>query len=60
DLAALSGIGKKTQDSLLEAGFKTLAQIAKAEVADLTKIKGIGKKKAEKLIAQAKGAKEDK
>jgi Holliday junction resolvasome RuvABC DNA-binding subunit len=28
--------------------------LAKAQVSDLTKIKGIGKQKAEKLIVQAK------
>ena len=52
--AGLSGVGEKTQGALIEAGFKTLAQIAGAEISALTKIKGIGKKKAEKLIAQAK------
>ena len=54
ELAALSGIGEKTQSALIEAGLKTLEQIAKTKVSDLTKIKGIGKKKAEKIIAQAK------
>ncbi len=54
ELVNLAGIGEKTQGSLSEAGFKTLAQIAAAEVAELTKIKGIGKKKAEKLITQAR------
>ena len=53
-LTGLSGIGKKTQSVLVEAGLKTLEQIAKAQVADLTKIKGIGKKKAEKLISESK------
>jgi len=54
ELVSLAGIGEKTQNSLSEAGFKTLAQIAAAQVLELTKIKGIGKKKAEKLVAQAK------
>lgn len=54
ELASLSGIGSKTQLALEEAGFKKLEQIAKAKAADLTKIKGIGKLKAQKLIAQAK------
>lgn len=53
-LAALSGIGEKTQNTLIAAGLKTLKDIAGSQVADLTKIKGIGKKKAEKLITQAK------
>jgi len=54
DLTKLSGIGKKTQSALIEAGFETLAQLAESKVSDLTKIKGVGKKKAEKIIAQAK------
>jgi len=54
DLSSLSGIGEKTRDILIEAGFKTLAKIAAASVSDLTEIKGIGQKKAEKLVAQAK------
>lgn len=54
NLTKLSGIGKKTQSALIEAGFETLAQLAESKVSDLTKIKGVGKKKAEGLIAQAK------
>jgi N utilization substance protein A len=53
DLSALSGIGEKTQTALIEAGFESLKQLAKADPVELTKVKGIGKKKAEKLIAQA-------
>lgn len=53
-LAALSGVGAKTQEALSEAGFKTLDKIAAAEVSELTSVKGIGEKKAEKLIVQAK------
>jgi len=53
-LAQLSGVGEKTLAALLEAGFKVLEDIAKAEIQDLTKIKGIGEKKAQKLIDEAK------
>ncbi len=53
-LSSLSGIGQKSQAALIEGGFKTLGQIAKSSAKDLTKIKGIGNKRAEKLIAQAK------
>ena len=35
-------------------GLKSLEDIAGASIEDLTKIKGIGEKKAEKLIHQAK------
>ncbi|MFA4989921.1 MAG: transcription termination factor NusA [Candidatus Omnitrophota bacterium] len=53
-LEELSGIGEKTLTSLKEAGINTLAELLAAKVAGLTQIKGIGEKKAEKLIAQAK------
>jgi len=54
EITELSGVGEKTLEILKEAGFKTLADIADASVEDLTKVKGIGEKKAEKLIAEAK------
>lgn len=54
ELLGLAGIGQKSQAALIEAGFKTLDELAKSKVSDLIKIKGIGKKKAEKIIAQAK------
>ena len=54
DIAQLPGVGEKTLASLQEAGFNTIASIAQAGVEDLTKVKGIGDKKAEKLIEEAK------
>jgi transcription termination factor NusA len=60
DLARLSGVGKKSQEALSVAGFTTLEDIARAQVSGLTKVKGIGKKKAEKIIAQAKELKAEK
>jgi len=56
-LEELSGIGEKTLASLKEAGINTLAELLAAKVEGLTQIKGIGEKKAEKLIAQAKSEK---
>ena len=56
-LEELSGIGEKTLASLKEAGINTLAELLAAKVEGLTQIKGIGEKKAEKLIAQAKSKK---
>ena len=56
-LEELSGIGEKTLISLKEAGIKTVADLLGAKLEGLTKIKGIGEKKAEKLIAEAKGKK---
>ena len=56
-LQGLSGIGEKTLESLKASGYKTLDDILKANIEDLTKVKGIGNKKAEKIIAQAKKGK---
>ena len=53
-LEELTGIGEKTLASLKEAGINTVAELLKAKPEDLTQIKGIGEKKAEKLIAEAK------
>jgi len=53
-LEDLSGIGDKVLASLKEAGIKSLEDILKAKVDGLVKIKGIGEKKAEKIIAEAK------
>ncbi|MFC1675001.1 transcription termination factor NusA [Candidatus Omnitrophota bacterium] len=56
-LGALSGVGAKTVSLLSEAGFKAIADLAKAKPEDLAGVKGIGGKKAEKLIEEAKKAK---
>ncbi len=53
-LDGLSGIGGKIKDSLAKTNFKNTKDIAAAKVEDLVKIKGIGKVKAKRLIAQAK------
>jgi N utilization substance protein A len=53
-LEQISGVGEKTLASLKEAGFNTIGDISKAKIEDLVNIKGIGKKKAEKLIEEAK------
>ncbi len=53
-LEELSGLGEKTLLSLEEAGINSLSELIKAGVEGLTKIKGIGEKKAAKLIADAK------
>jgi transcription termination/antitermination protein NusA len=50
----LAGIGEKTLAALKKAGFSTLEDIAKAEAAALTEVKGIGEKKAQNLIEEAK------
>jgi len=53
-LPELSGVGEKTMESLKEAGYKSVDDILSAGIEGLTKIKGIGEKKAEKIIAEAK------
>lgn len=53
-LGELSGVGEKILSSLKKSGFNTIEDILKADIKDLTEIKGIGQKKAEKIIEQAK------
>jgi N utilization substance protein A len=50
----LTGVGEKTLAALKAAGFKSIDDVARAKPEELTHVKGIGGKKAEKLIAQAK------
>jgi N utilization substance protein A len=50
----LSGVGGKTLANLQEAGINSLEDIINSGISGLTKIKGIGEKKAEKLIQEAK------
>jgi len=52
-LEELPGVGEKTVSLLKEAGFKNVSDIAAAAINALTEIKGIGEKKAQKLIEQA-------
>ena len=54
-IANLHGVGEKTLSVLIEAGFTTLESLAGADVQTLSEIKGIGEKKAEKIIQKAKG-----
>jgi len=53
-LEDLSGIGKKIIESLKEAGIKSIDDIIKSKAEGLVKIKGIGEKKAQKIITEAK------
>lgn len=53
-LGELLGVGDKIAESLKEAGIKSLGDIIKLEVKGLTEIKGIGEKKAQKIICEAK------
>jgi len=53
-LSKIHGIGKKTLEALIEAGFDDMEVLKKAEVSDLTKVKGVGKKRAEQILEQVK------
>ena len=51
---SLTGVGEKTVIALKESGFDDIEKISAATVEELTKVKGIGKVKAEKMIKEAK------
>ncbi len=55
DISLIPGVGPKMKEALEVAKFKTIESIASASIEELTKVKGIGKKTAEKI---SKGAKE--
>lgn len=50
----LSGVGEKTVSLLKKAGFSSIADIANSTIEALTQVKGIGEKKAQNLIEEAK------
>lgn len=54
DIDELPGVGEKTLSALKGGGIKTIEDILKAGIEGLTEIKGIGEKKAAKLIEEAK------
>jgi transcription termination/antitermination protein NusA len=53
-LDKISGIGKKTLDALVEAGFDDIDVLNKSTAEDLIKVKGVGKKRAEQIIEELK------
>ena len=60
-LTALPGVGVKTEKTLIEAGYKNVEAIIRADSASsLAKVKGIGKKTAEKIYQAAKELSESK
>ncbi|MCM8791547.1 MAG: transcription termination factor NusA [Candidatus Omnitrophica bacterium] len=52
-LNRLSIIGEKLRERLSGMGFKTLKDIASADIDKLTRIKGVGKVKAKRMIEEA-------
>jgi len=55
-IVILPGIGEKIVQSLVKAGISSIKELAEIQISTLLKIKGIGKKKAEKIIKIAKEA----
>jgi len=53
DLTSLPGVGAKVAVALKEAGFDSLEKLAEAKIEELSKIKGLGKKKVEGIIQEA-------
>lgn len=54
DLTGIERVGPKTAKILKEAGYDTAEKIKNLTVEDLTKLEGIGKKTAEKILKAAK------
>ncbi len=54
ELKKLEGVGQKILDILKDHNLVTLKSLANVSIEELTEIKGIGKKKAEGIIKQAK------
>ena len=54
DVSSLEGVGPKTKTLLEEAGLDTVEKIAGSSVEEITKIKGIGGKTADKILKSAK------
>lgn len=50
----LKSVGRKLAASLVDAGYVDLKRIALAKVEDISSLKGIGKKKSEQIISEAK------
>ena len=48
------GVGPKMSEALAEVGFNKVDRLSRATVEDLTRIKGVGDKIAERLIEEAK------
>lgn len=59
-LSKLKSIGKKVAIVLVDAGFRNVGIISRANIKNLTALKGVGKVKAEKIIKEAIKIKENK
>ena len=54
NLTDLEGVGPKIEKILVAAGYDTVGKIKNLTIDDLTKLEGVGKKTAEKIIKSAK------
>ncbi|MEW6555921.1 MAG: transcription termination factor NusA [Elusimicrobiota bacterium] len=54
DFTGLDGVGEKTAEILVKAGFTTLESIVNTTTESLTALQGIGEKTAQKIINSAK------
>jgi len=54
-LDKIPGVGPKTAERLVEAGYSSASDIANADPAELENVKGISKKSAAEIIEKAKG-----
>ncbi|MCF7872825.1 MAG: transcription termination factor NusA [Candidatus Omnitrophica bacterium] len=57
ELQKLKSLGKKAAESLVDSGYNNLNSLENAEEKKLAQLKGIGKKKAAKIIKEAKKVK---
>lgn len=53
-LTGLEGVGPKIEKILIAAGYDTVGKIKDLTIDDLTKLEGVGKKTAEKILKSAK------
>ncbi len=54
DLTSIDGVGKKTAEQLIEAGFDTVAKISALSEVEILAVPGIGEKTALKILSSAR------
>lgn len=59
-ITEIDGIGPKTEKELKKAGYDTVGKIIKLNLNELTDVKGVGQKTAEKILKSAKELMEQK
>lgn len=59
ELAKLKGIGTKTLEVLVAAGFEDIKTLLKTTAEELATVKGVGQKKAEKILEEIKKLKQE-